>query len=323
MKVKVGVVGLGFMGSAHTRVFSQLKECELVGICDSNPVKTYLAEKYRCRFFENFTDLLEEELDAVSICTPTFNHRETALEALEKDKHVLIEKPLATNVKDAEDIIKRAKKSDLLAVGYIERFNPAIDKLREIVDFNHIYSTVSLRFGPGSPRKRDVGVLLDLGSHEIDILRYLTKTEPEVLYAYFSSNSGGNFEDYAYVSLRYGHVHGHIETSWLPNYKLRFMNLYGNKKFYSLNYAQQEIKCFRAPPEVNIEFGSWEDIMWMSRHVTENVAVSPVEPLKLELKCFMKSIRKGEVLDPLCNGQEALDVLKVIEKAFNKFSQTV
>lgn len=319
MKLKVGVIGLGFMGSAHARVYNQLRECKLIGICDTNPVKKYLAEKYRCRFFEKFTDLLEEELDAVSICTPTSTHGEITLEAMEKNKHVLIEKPLTTDVKNAKKIIKKTKKCGLLAVGYIERFNPVVNKLREIVDLSHIYSTISLRFGPGSPRKRDVGVLLDLGSHEIDILRYLTKNEPEVLYAFFSSNSSSNLEDYAYVSLRYGHLHSHIETSWLPNYKLRFINLYGNKKFYSLNYAQQKIRCYRAPPEVNIDFGSWEDMLWLSRNVVEDISAPAAEPLKLELKCFIKSVRKGEVLDPLCSGQEALEVLRVIEKSFNNF----
>jgi len=164
MKVKVGVVGLGFMGSAHARVYSQLKECELVGICDSNPVKKYLAEEYRCGFFERYSDLLVKELDAISICTPTSTHKEIALEALENNRHILVEKPMTANVKDAGQIVKMVKKSGLLAVGYIERFNPALTKLREIVDLDDIYSTVSTRFGPGSPRIRDVGVLLDLGS---------------------------------------------------------------------------------------------------------------------------------------------------------------
>ena len=321
VKLKVGVIGLGFMGSAHARVYNRLDECKLVGICDVNLARKYLAEQYHCKFFENFTDLLEEKLDAVSICTPTSTHREISLEALERDRHILVEKPLTLNVKDAEEIIKRSKKSDLLAVGYIERFNPAINKLREIVDFKHISSTISLRFGPGSTRIRDVGVLMDLGSHEIDMLSYLTKTEPEVLYAYVSNNSSNNFENYAYVSLRYGHIHSHIETSWLPNYKLRFINLYGNKKFYSLDYAQQNIKCYRAPPKVNIEFGSWEDILWLSRNVVEDIPVSPAEPLELELKCFVKSVRKGEVVDPLCGGQGALEVLKIIEKSFSEMGK--
>ena len=320
MKVKVGVIGLGIMGSAHVRVYSRLEGCELVGICDSAASKKYLAEKYGCKFFERFSDLLKEDLDAISICTPTSTHKEMALKALEKNKDILVEKPLATNVEDAGHIIKRAKKSGLLAVGFIERFNPAVTKLRETVDFDDIYSTVSMRFGPGSKRIRDVGVLLDLGSHEIDVLRYLTKAEPEVLYSYVSNNSESKFENYAYISLKYGQLHSHIETSWLPNYKLRCINLYGNKKFYSVNFAQQKINCYRAPPKVEVKFGNWEDILWLSRNVSEEISVSPAEPLELELKCFIESVREGEVLDPLCSGQDGLEVLRIIERALDRSS---
>ena len=319
MKVKVGIVGLGFMGSAHARVYSQLKECELVGICDSSSEKKYLAKTYHCKFFEKLEDLLREKLDAVSVCTPTSMHRDIAREALERGKHVLVEKPLATNLRSGEEMVKKALKMDkLMAAGYIERFNSALSKLREIVDFSQVYSTVSMRFGPAPPRIKDVGVLLDLASHEIDILNYLTKIQPEVLYTHFSSRSNNSFEDYAYISLKYGHIHSHIEASWLPNYKLRLIHLYGNERFYTLNYAQQKLSSYRAPPKAKIEHGSWNDILWLSRHVEEDIPVSANEPLLLELQCFIESVKRNEVLDPLCSTQEALQVLEVADSAFSK-----
>jgi len=206
----------------------------------------------------------------------------------------------------------------LLAVGYIERFNSAVSKLKELVDFSQIYSTVSMRFGPFPPRTKYSGVFLDLASHEIDILNYLTKTQPEVLYAHFSSRSNNSFEDYAYISLKYGHIHSHIEASWLPNYKLRLIHLYGNERFYTLNYAQQKLKSYKAPPEAKIEHGSWNDILWLSRHVEEDIPVSATEPLVMELQCFIDSVKRNEVLDPLCNTQEALQVLEVTDSAFSK-----
>ena len=319
MRVKVGVVGLGFMGSAHARVYSELKNCKLVAVCDSDPEKKQLVAAYGCKFYVDFEEFLDEKMDMVSVCTPTSMHRDVVIDALEKGKHVLVEKPFADSLRHGEEMSKKAVRTDrLLAVGYIERFNSAVRKLREIIDCSQIFSTVSIRFGPFPPRTKYSGVFLDLASHEIDILNYLTGTQPEVLYAHFSSKPGNNFEDYAYISLKYGHIHSHIEASWLPNYKLRLIQLYGNERFYSLNYAQQKLKAYRAPPKAKIEHGSWDDILWLSRHVEEEILVSSSEPLLMELRCFIDSVKRNELLDPLCNTQEALQVLEVAESAFGK-----
>ena len=319
MKVKIGVVGLGFMGSAHARVYKKLKDCELVAIYDSNPEKKKLAADYDCKFCVDFNEFLGENLDAVSVCTPTSLHRDVVMAALEKGKNVLVEKPFADSMRNGEEMEKKATEMDsLLAVGYIERFNSAVRKLREVIDCSQIYSTVSMRFGPFPPRTKYSGVFLDLASHEIDILNYLTGIQPEVLYAHFSSKSDNHFEDYAYISLKYGHIHSHIEASWLPNYKLRLIHLYGNQSFYSLNYAQQKLKVYRAPPKAKIENGSWDDILWLSRHVEEEIPVSVSEPLVMELQCFIDSVKKNEIIDPLCNPKEALQVLKITDCAFRK-----
>lgn len=317
MKVKVGIIGTGYMGSAHARVYDAIGNCNLVGICDTNPEKKILTKKHHCRFFSNLEDMLRADIDAVNICTPTSTHREIALQALERGKHVFIEKPLASNIQSGEEIAKKAKKAGrLIAVGYLERFNPAIKKLKETVDFSKIYSTISLRFGPAMPRIKNIGVLLDLGSHEIDILNYLIRPKPKILYTYISNNLNSNFEDYAYVSLKYDKTHAHIETSWIPNYKLRRLILYGKERFYILDYMQQSLKSCRAPPRVKMESGNWQDLLWISRNIEENVSVAQEEPLKLELQHFISSVERGELLDPLCDSKEAIEVLKTVQKAF-------
>jgi len=319
MKAKVGVIGLGFMGSAHARVYSKLKDCELVAICDKDSSKKQLAKTYNCKFCDNPKAFIGMNLDAVSVCTPTSMHKDVVIDALENGKHVLVEKPFAMSYKSGEAMMKKASEMDrLLAVGYIERFNSAVTKLKDTLDFSQIYSTVSMRFGPSPPRMKDSGVFLDLASHEIDILNYLTGIKPEVLYTHFSKNSDSVFEDYAYISLKYGHIHSHIEASWLPNYKLRLSHLYGNERFYTLNYAQQRLSSYRAPPKAKIEHGSWDDILWLARHVEEEMPISSNEPLVMELQCFVDSVNKNEVLDPLCNPKEALQVLKVTDSAFKK-----
>ena len=322
MTIKVGVIGLGFMGSAHARIYSKLKDCKLVGICDSDKEKKHLAEVYNCKFFTDSEEFLKQDMDAVSVCTPTSLHRDVVIAAIECGKQVLVEKPYSDSFIDGKEMAKKAVKLDrLLAVGYIERFNSAVTKLKEVLDCSQIFSTVSMRFGPFPPRTKYSGVFLDLACHEIDILNYLTQADPEVLYTHFSSKFDNNFEDYAYISLKYGHIHSHIEVSWIPNYKLRLINIYGNDKFYGLNYAQQKLKTYRAPPKAQIEHGSWNDILWLSRHVEEEIPVSASEPLAAELKCFIDSVQKNEIIEPLCTPDEALKVLKVTDSALNKLNK--
>jgi UDP-N-acetylglucosamine 3-dehydrogenase len=322
MTVKVGVIGLGFMGSAHARIYSKLKNCKLVGICDSIKEKKHLAEVYNCKFFTDSEEFFKQKMDAVSVCTPTSLHRDVVLSALEYGKQVLVEKPFADNVTHGNEMAKKAVQlGQLLVVGYIERFNSGVAKLKEVIDCTQIFSTVSMRFGPFPPRTKYSGVFLDLACHEIDILNYITKTDPEVLYTHFSSKLENSFEDYAYVSLKYDHIHSHIEASWIPNYKLRLINLFGNEKFYGLNYAQQKLTSYRAPPKAQIENGNWNDILWLSRHVEEEISVSTNEPLAAELQCFIDSVQKNEIIEPLCTSKEALKVLKITDIAFNKFKK--
>ena len=109
MKVKVGVVGLGFMGSAHARVYSKLKGCELVAVCDSDLEKERLAEAYGCKFCVDFEEFLGENLDAVSVCTPTSMHRDVVIDALEKGKHVLVEKPFADSLRHVKRWLKKRR----------------------------------------------------------------------------------------------------------------------------------------------------------------------------------------------------------------------
>jgi len=317
MKVKVGVVGLGFMGSAHARVYKKLNNCELVAICDSDPTKKQVADSYGCSFCADLNQFLKQDLDAVSVCTPTSMHHDVVTTVLEKGKHVLVEKPFADSLTKGESLVKKAAESDkLLGVGYIERFNSAVRELKKILDCSKIFSTVSMRFGPFPPRTKYSGVFLDLASHEIDLLNYLFNKVPEILYTDFSSKINSNFEDYAYISLKYGHIHSHIEASWLPNYKVRQISLYANERFYSLNYAQQKLKMYRAPPKAKIVTGNWEDILWLSRHINEEIPVSVGEPLLMELQCFVDSVKQNDLLEPLCTPQEALNVLKIIDCAF-------
>ena len=147
MTVKVGVIGLGFMGSAHARVYKKLRNSQLIAICDSDPQKKQVAEDYSCNFYVDLKEFFKEDLDAVSVCTPTSMHKEVVISTLENGLHALVEKPFSDSLQNGKKMIRKAEKTGrLLAVGYIERFNSAVRKLSKVVNFSNIFSTVSMRF---------------------------------------------------------------------------------------------------------------------------------------------------------------------------------
>ncbi len=306
------------MGAAHLRLFANMAKCQVVGACDIDRSKRAIADKYSIQFFESPGELLGNDLEAISICTPPSQHFLIAMAALEKGLDVLVEKPLASNIVDGEALVKRARKTGrLLTVGYLERFNPAITRALESTALDEIYSTVSYRLGPMPPQVRDIGVLFDLATHEIDTLLYIFGREPEVTYCYTRNLQNNSHEDYARLSLSFGDVHSHIETSWLPSYKLRTLWMYGTRNFYSIDYALQRVSEFRSPPKFTIESGNWLDTLWLSRNIERELVVEEKEPLSLELEAFLKSIEKGSLLKPLCTAEEALIVLKIAKQALD------
>src|SRR5574341_197446 len=172
MPVKVGVIGTGAMGQHHVRIYSESHDAELVGIADLDTMRVNeQAARYKTEAFTDYRELLKQDIDAVSIAVPTMMHREVALAAIEAGVHVLIEKPIADTPKSAAEIIESASSSGLrLMVGHIERFNPAVMKLKEIIDSGALGKVVSIstrRVGPYNPRIRDVGVIMDIGVHDI------------------------------------------------------------------------------------------------------------------------------------------------------------
>ena len=173
-KLKVAVIGVGKLGSLHAKIYSQLKEVELIGVCDIN-VKTakVVANQYGTDYYTDYKSLLGK-VDAVSIATPTSLHYKIARDFLKAKTHLLIEKPIATTVKEADLLLSLASKNNLtLSVGHIERFNAAIEafqKLKGDIRFIECH-----RLGPFSFRIADVGVVLDLMIHDIDIILGLIK----------------------------------------------------------------------------------------------------------------------------------------------------
>ena len=172
--VNVGVIGVGAMGENHVRVYHKMEEANLIAISDVNErALKRIEKKYETTGYTDYNELLENpEIEAVSICVPTTFHHSVVMEAIKNKKHVLVEKPIAFTLEEAEEMIAAAKEAGvILATGHVERFNPAVQKAKELVDdgvIGDIVSAFAKRVGPLPPRIKNVGVAIDLAIHDLD-----------------------------------------------------------------------------------------------------------------------------------------------------------
>ena len=291
----VGVIGVGAMGRNHARLYSELAGVELIGVADVNKqLAISIAQSYERKAYADYNDLLNENLDAVSIAVPTTLHKEVALDAIQQGINILVEKPIADTVENADEIIEAARQKGIkLMVGHVERFNPAIIKLKELINNGQLGDIISIsakRVGPYNPRIRDVGIILDLGTHDIDIMSYLYGNKVKEVYA-----SGGSVihshEDHAIITLNFDNGRsGVIETNWLTPHKVRNLTVIGSKGIAEVDYIQSSLRIF--------------DREWV-----REAKIEKEEPLKLELEHFIDCVRHDK--EPLVSGQEGKHALQV------------
>jgi UDP-N-acetylglucosamine 3-dehydrogenase len=303
MRIKVGVIGAGGMGQHHIRVYSELENAELAGIADIDRKRAAdLAAAYKTEAYTDYKELLKQNLDAISIVVPTLAHKEVALAAIDAGVNVLVEKPIADTVKNASEIIKLADKAGLkLMVGHTERFNPAVIKLKEIIDSGKLGKIVSIsarRVGPYHPRIRDVGIIMDLGVHDIDVISYLYGLNVEEVYTIGAADIHP-FEDHASIILRYKDERaGVIETNWLTPHKIRELTVIGLKGVSHIDYINQTLEIYNDEQVVNME-------------------VEKGEPLKNELEYFIECLLKNKQPSP--SGKEGEEVLRIAISAVNSY----
>lgn len=294
--IKIGVVGLGMMGQHHARVYSEL-ECELVGVADSNIENAReIGERYRTRYYSDYTELIPQ-VDAVSIAVPTTLHRQIAMDFIRQGVHCLVEKPIASNVEGAEEMIRGAEENHVkLMVGHIERFNPAVLRLKQIIDQGTLGKLMIIstrRVGPFASRIRDVGIIIDSATHDIDVARYLTGEEPVSVFSK-AGRFGHQKDDHAIVILDFGDTTACIEVNWFTPYKVRSLVATGSEGIAYLDYIEQELTV-------------------QNSQGMEMIRVEKAEPLKLELEHFLKCVKNNE--KPLVDGYEGLRVLKIALEA--------
>jgi predicted dehydrogenase len=296
--LRVGVVGVGVMGGNHARVFAEIAGVELVGIADPDPSqRAFVSRALGCKAYTDVAELLAAGVDAVTIAAPTHLHQPIALACIRAGAHVLVEKPLASSVQEGRDIIGAAKRASLvLMVGHVERFNPAVEAIKDAIRGEDILSIAITRVGPFPPRMSNVGVVIDLAVHDIDLIRWftdsdITEVQPQL------SNAVAEREDIALLQFRTASgVLAHINTNWLTPFKARNVTVATRGKYVSGDLLTRQVtECF----------GFQADGSYSMRHLS----VGHAEPLRTELLSFVDAIRTGRM--PPVTGEDGLASLEI------------
>jgi UDP-N-acetylglucosamine 3-dehydrogenase len=296
--LRVGVIGAGVMGTNHARVLAGLPDTSLVGVVDPLPAhRSRAADLTNCRTFASLDELITEGVDAVTIAAPTHLHHEIALACIARKIHVLVEKPIASSVEEGREIVAAAGASGVtLMVGHVERFNPAVAAIKQALSGEDILSIGITRVGPFPPRMSNVGVVIDLAVHDIDLIRWFTESDIVEVQPQLSS-AVAEREDIALLQFRTeSGVLAHINTNWLTPFKARNVTVATRDKYVMGDLLTRQVtECFGFKPD-----GSYS-----MRHLP----VGHDEPLRAELIAFLQAVRTGGT--PAVTGDEGVASLEI------------
>lgn len=317
--LRIGVIGLGSMGKNHARVCSELNTVHLAGVSDIDPivVKT-IADCFNTKSFSNYREMIKN-IDAVIIATPTITHYKIAMDMLNHGKHVLLEKPICENVKKAEEIVKKAKKEDMiLAVGHIERHNPVVRFVKDSMGSNklgELISVTSKRVSSFPGRIRDVGVVFDFGIHDIDVMRYLVGDVKSVYARAGNFNKNISHEDHANIVMNFENgVCGVIEVNWLTPVKIRKLFLTCSEYFVEVDYINQSVIMSSST------FSKFDEMNLFNVPIQYNIntiSLEKKEPLRNEILDFSQAVER--LAKPLVTGEDGLQALKIAEAASQSY----
>ena len=307
--VRVGVIGVGNMGQHHTRVLSRFKDVELVGISDVNVERGLdTAGKYRVRFFEDYQELLKH-VDAVCVAVPTRLHHAVGMACLSAGVHVLIEKPIAASIAEAESLVNAAAETNcILQVGHIERFNPAFQELHKVLKTEELLALEARRMSPYSQRANDVSVVLDLMIHDIDLLLELAGSTVSTLTASGSRASNSGYLDYVTATLGFSNgIVATLTSSKVTHRKIRSITAHCKNSLTDADFLNNEILIHRqTTADCSTDYGQ---VLYRQDGLIEKVYTSNIEPLHAELEHFINCVRGGE--QPSVGGEQALKALRL------------
>jgi predicted dehydrogenase len=284
------------MGRNHLRVLGEIEGVELAAVCDADAAAVATASRdHSVPGYRSWDEMLErEKLDAAVVAVPTRFHLEAGLAVLGRGVHALIEKPIATDLEEGRRLVEAARKTKrVLAVGHVERFNPAVRELRRRVaggEIGRLFQLQARRQGPFPARIRDVGVVIDLATHDLDVMGTVAGTPVQRLYAETEQRIHTDHEDILNALLKYetGAL-GVLQVNWLTPTKIRELSVLGERGMLLCNYLTQDLMYFRNAEIQDSEARS------RPRAVVEGEAVRyPIvqaEPLRLELESFVQAVR--------------------------------
>lgn len=284
------------MGQNHARVLKDIDGVELAAVCDQNGEAARVASNsLGVKGYSSWSEMLErEKLDAAIVAVPTRGHLEVAQGALARGLHVLVEKPIATNLSEGRALIDAAARNQrLLAVGHVERFNPAVRELRTRMasgDIGKVFEVEAQRLGPFPERVRDVGVVIDLATHDLDVMRMVLGSEVDRLHAETAQRIHTEHEDMLNALLRFDNgVVAVLQVNWLTPTKIRRFSVLGEGGMLQVDYLKQELIQFK-----NAEAATMDGDRQLERVSEGEVirhAIAKGEPLKLELQSFVRAVR--------------------------------
>jgi predicted dehydrogenase len=316
--VRVGVVGLGYWGPNLARNLAAIAGCELRWLCDAHESKHELLTRSfpGARASADLSDLLEDpELDAVVLATPVPTHSQLATRVAQAGKHCFVEKPLATNVADAERAVEAAERAGtILMVGHLLEYHPAVGRLKALIDeqeLGELYYVYANRLNLGQLRAEE-NALWSLGAHDISVVLHLVGEEPEECLAHGASYVREGVQDVVFCYLRFpSGIVAHLHLSWLDPHKERRVTVVGARRMATFDDMLLEGKLTVYDKGFDEDARSWGEYITRSGDIF-SPRIANVEPLRVECEHFLECVRTGAT--PRSDGHSGLRVVRVLER---------
>ncbi len=323
--LRAAVIGVGAMGANHARVYARMPSTTLVAVADLNPqLRERISRTYKTAAYSDYREMLaqENDIDIVTIALPTHMHREAAQETMAAGIHTFVEKPLAESVDSGRAIIEASHRYGVvLGVGHIERYNPAVIALKKRLDqgqLGRIYQIHVRRIGPFPPRIQDVGVVLDLATHELNVMEYLTGSGIRRLSAEVKHTLHNEHEDMLSGIVRFDDdIVGMLDINWLTPTKIRQLSILGERGMFLVNYLTQELWFYENRSARDL----WEGLatVGVSEGEVTKYELERVEPLRAELEVFAEAVMHGH--NGLVNGEEGLRAVYLAQQLLRASSE--